>query len=386
MIYIVIVIVMAVLAFFSRRQSTNAGKSGGHDKLTVLCIDPLIDQSTIALHFSPDHWKVITEHQQHQHRNTNKHRNNNASLAKTSVDFVFGLATSAKHHDHIVARLKNRLDASQMTDKALLHKHLEGIIDPTSGRPLIAPTILLDADTKMPDAAVWIIRANWGWKGLAADVVTDDAELRAAYSRQSSPSTDARKSPATTRVIASEYIINPLLWNKRKFHVRFHAIVYKISADQPARAAILTGNTIMPAAEPYIPGDWQNKKIHDTHHGSSADTGEFSADDPLHTAGRSVIAQAIRHLLPTIALYPESGAAYELIGADVMYYADGSAVLLELNKRPGLDADDVRQGIVREYITGILGTIGIAVFGTDAFCDLPNNTSLMMVENISSNH
>jgi hypothetical protein len=71
-------------------------------------------------------------------------------------------------------------------------------------------------------------------------------------------------------VIISEYIANPILFGGKKFHFRMHWIVAVYQRDKPQYKSWLHRLGFVYTAEAkYVQHDWRNKKIHDSHYGST---------------------------------------------------------------------------------------------------------------------
>jgi hypothetical protein len=279
------------------------------------------------------------------------------------VDAVIasGMGLSDRRLFNIHAMLKCRLDSKELTDKVKFHTHM-AIIAPD----LIARTIAVDADTILPDG-VWMIRANWGWGGKAAAVATTTEELRALYTRFVADN----PLKVETRVIASEYIVDPMLYNGYKFHLRIYLLIV-MCADGSRYLSMLRNGLIIPAHQKYIRGDWENAEIHDTHGRDNRGLGRFPRDLPdgeaLLGAVTAALKRAIVPLLPRVNLYSEAKNGYEMLGADVMFESDGTLRIIEINDTPGLtwlaahpEGDAAREEILDFLFGGAFGR----VFGSD---------------------
>lgn len=64
--------------------------------------------------------------------------------------------------------------------------------------------------------------------------------------------------------VLQEYIINPLLFQGKKFHLRCYLIYHYISENN-YEAYLYDNCKVITAEQNYIKGDYKNKKIHDTH-------------------------------------------------------------------------------------------------------------------------
>jgi hypothetical protein len=261
--------------------------------------------------------------------------------------------------------MKSRLQSLEITDKVALHLHMQGSQD-------IAESFEVGPDSTIEDGSVWIVRANWGWKGRASAVVTNTEELQAAYTKYSVLPSNWRK-PTKPRVLASKYITDPLLWegadgNKYKFHVRVNIIVVVTKARR--YAVMLPTVEAIPAGKPYVSASWADADIHDTHddrnkslYGLLTRQGlqiighdKDAPTSPLYDDLVAMVRRVIVPLLPMLSLYDEAEASYDVFGIDAMCRRDGTWKLIEINSTPGLVTrqDDPLKYINDEITQGIL--------------------------------
>jgi hypothetical protein len=253
------------------------------------------------------------------------------------VDFVLCLSGGSHLLYGTRARLKSRTDSLEITDKVNLHAHMAKLCPHA-----IARTVEIDPDTTLPDGAVWMVRANWGWKGRASSVATTTEELQRLRAKFSVLPPDWRK-PTLPRVIGSEYIRDPLLWKGFKFHVRVHVVAVVFGGTREPYAVMLPTIEMIAAGKPFVNADYGDEDIHDTHDARNILTGVLHKDIPegaqLIENTVALFKEAIPPLLPLLKLYPESENAYDIFGVDVMYREDLSPVILEINSTPGMIDD-----------------------------------------------
>jgi len=205
---------------------------------------------------------------------------------------------------------------------------------------------------------VWMVRANWGWKGRASEVATSTAELQAIRDKFSVLPADWKK-PTSPRVIGSEYIQNPLLWKGYKFHVRVHIIV---TVTKEKRYAVMAPSVEMiPAGKPFVNGEYADQDIHDTHDDRNIMSGFIPGDiengQMLYDGVVKILKESIPELLPLLELYPEAENSYDVFGVDIMFLSDGTPIILEINSTPGLlPLDDPRKFINDEITNAIFAT------------------------------
>jgi Tubulin-tyrosine ligase family len=295
-----------------------------------------------------------------------------------SADWVFSVGIGSRASEKIRARLRSRLDSTEISDKVRFHEHARKLTP-----HLIAETaeIIRGADGKivpvtgqsLPNGP-WMVRANWGWHGLASGVAINLEELGEWFDKLSiAPENSVSRSKVPPRVIASKYILKPMLHNGFKFHVRVHVIVVVLESR---RYAVMPDRLeLILAGKPYVAKNWTDADIHDTHDARNAEV-VMLAKLPNSPTLRSNIAGAMRELfgqsatsmLPLLQIYPESKCVCELFGVDIMIREDQSIVVLEVNSRPGIDGDASHMLELRDelYFT-FMKTAGVDVFGKGAF-------------------
>jgi Tubulin-tyrosine ligase family len=225
-------------------------------------------------------------------------------------------------------------------------------------------------------------------------VINDPSQFSDVYTRVTNVSAYIKATPGVikhlqnkVKVIASEYIIDPMLYLGYKFHVRIMCIAF-IGEDNELSVWVKNTGMVVPAAAVYSAGNFDSAEIHDTHLTSNTplagiypdvltaantDVGTLTAanTDGYALSGIGNIAvrpSAVNDLIkklftvmrPWINKYPEAENAYDLYGIDIMFKADGSARLIEVNNLPG-------------YPGGLLGSrtsFDSAAFDRDIFSSI----------------
>ena len=136
--------------------------------------------------------------------------------------------------------------------------------------------------------------------------------------------------------IISEYIINPLLFKNKKFHLRVLFMIKYINNE--ITFSIFKNITILQAKLPFINNDYLNKDIHDTHLKSTDDDyffyNEFKNNKNYNNIIKqikTVIKECINMAKLKIKPYPESKNAFQTYMCDFMITADYNIKLLEIN-------------------------------------------------------
>jgi hypothetical protein len=140
------------------------------------------------------------------------------------------------------------------------------------------------------------------------------------------------------RVIVSEYIARPLLFEGRKFHLR----LYGINLSTRGGFWIARGHgKILTAAKPFALANFADKGIHDTHLSSTPRDLIYPEDFPRPELIPDIDKQldkmeAALAGLTTPQPYGQATRSFSVYGLDVMIDEDGRAILIEVNDRAGM--------------------------------------------------
>lgn len=152
-------------------------------------------------------------------------------------------------------------------------------------------------------------------------------------------------------VIASDYIMSPMLFEGRKFHLRTYLIAAKINGIY--KTYFFDFYELFTAAKPYKAGDFDNGDIHDTHFKSTPR--DIMCPDDLNSEQRLVFSDKVypamkecmryvsRILEEGCKPYPESENAFEVFGCDFMVTSDAKPILLEVNEKIGFTMHKVEK-------------------------------------------
>ena len=149
-------------------------------------------------------------------------------------------------------------------------------------------------------------------------------------------------------VIASEYIINPLLYKGHKFHLRMYYLISYI--DNIFNSFLLDIGDLLTADKPYNIIKPFTKEVHDTHQTSSDDDYFFPKDIENETnINKNDIANImlqIRKILKYVSkiiedkedkewVYPGNKNGFYVMGVDFMVDENKTVYLIEVNHKPG---------------------------------------------------
>ena len=183
---------------------------------------------------------------------------------------------------------------------------------------------------------IFIVRpaGNGAHSGIDVHIVTTEKDLEIA-----SLATKKYKD-----VLITEYIHNPLLYNRKKFHLRIYFIMAIINGHFMTK--ILDFYEILTAKIPYKNSDFKNKEIHDTHASSTERDFIFPhdiTDSNLYNDFVNIYIPKIKECFlliskfchNKISKYDQSEHAFEIFGCDIIIKDTHEIALLEINDRLG---------------------------------------------------
>jgi hypothetical protein len=271
----------------------------------------------------------------------------------------------------VICNLKNLLPREKecVTNKSNLYFNLKAI-DPALTAQYLAPTSSLRSLDAVPSGQVLIIKPvgpNAGG-GAGIEIVTTSAELRRARERLLKNYPDG---------LVSQYILDPLLLDGKKLHLRMYFLVRgpiicdrcqstdpecPVCQGRPGEGPqfeLFERGKILTASQPYQNRNFKDPTIHDTHVKSTAANYYFPDDlirchgldgvpvEDAATLGQDLLTQMHKILGVAAGVmvsqiktwhYPESNFGYEIFGCDFMVRSSGShrsVVLLEINDKVG---------------------------------------------------
>jgi hypothetical protein len=154
--------------------------------------------------------------------------------------------------------------------------------------------------------------------------------------------------------LASEYIRNPMLIKKKKFHLRMYWMVCP-DRNGVYQSHLYNIGKIVTAQDDFRLDDFQNPNIHDTHFKSTPVNRYFPYDlasenwiqkteiDDYYSQMATVLDCAFQILKPEIKSYPESKYGFEVFGCDFMITTDNVVKLLEINARHDYGVHDMEK-------------------------------------------
>ncbi len=157
--------------------------------------------------------------------------------------------------------------------------------------------------------------------------------------------------------VLQEYIINPLLYNDRKFHMRGYFVYYK-PFNKSKEGYILDNMTLFTAKDPYKTADVSNKDIHDTHYKNTMIGVSFKDNitDMIGPEKSKYVMDQIIHIFYNVLkiinakCFPESKHCFQIFGCDLIITDDFTVKLIETNYMPGSPRIEVLQQIMTNIV------------------------------------
>jgi hypothetical protein len=160
--------------------------------------------------------------------------------------------------------------------------------------------------------------------------------------------------------ILNKYMINPLLFKEKKFHIRIYFINY-INSKNIKKSYMARYGKIITAKKKYVPSDFGNKDIHDSHL-KSTDTDYVFPNDLEKEYGPRMtnnyfkqINEILKYIsdisVSDLTNYEESQNGYAINGCDFMITSDNTVKLLEINRKTGFNFKTAK---IRSFLSDYL--------------------------------
>ena len=228
-----------------------------------------------------------------------------------------------------------------VTNKGLLFKNISKL-EPNIAKKHLADTFVINNYSKYDFAndKYYILRPVESFAGKDILYVSSRMELNNAIKFYNTNKNN-KGIVYGSNVIASHYIINPLLFRGYKFHLRMYLIISYI--DKIFNSFFLEEGDILTADKPYNTDKPFLKAVHDTHQTSSNDDYFFPKDLP-NVNSDSFIKQ-MREIMKCVSriikedsnnyLYENQENGFYVSGIDFMIDDTGKVILIEVNEKPG---------------------------------------------------
>lgn len=261
---------------------------------------------------------------------------------------IDGMASYNKNYFTVNSLLKNMLgDNNQITYKDRLHSSLLKV---RGAKKYMLENYNIDLHgdktrfKPLFNGKVWIIKPINSFAGVGNKLIRTFNEFK-YYFKQVHKIKLPRKEK--DKFVIQEYITNPMLFQGKKFHLRYHMLCYDNSFMSQNTFQVIT------AKENFRLSDFNNRDIHDSHYDGSLKNVYFPESFKLSKKKIKLIKDQIDDLsrklvkIVNFDCYPESKYCYQIFGVDIMILDDFSVKLLEVNNKLGY-----KTGMDRDYNNG----------------------------------
>ena len=283
-----------------------------------------------------------------------------------SVDFLF-VKEGEKSGEawNFRAKLKNGLKSEEMNKIAAKDNLYKNLIKTVGEKEYLLETYYYNKGedlkfmkNKFSKDNVWIIKPVGNFsKGEGIKVVKDFENLKNYFQKFNI------KSEFRTRFVIQEYILNPLTFKQKKFHIRTYMIMFD------NETFIYKSGYIFTSRLKYRKGDFENSDIHDSHGESTDSLYLYPEDMPRlsKTQKESVFKQMCnigKDIGKTVkrSCYVETRKCYQIIGMDLMITENLEVKLLEMARRYGVLKNGEVPETLGEMIQGSFITVLDTIF------------------------
>lgn len=237
--------------------------------------------------------------------------------------------------------LKNQIgdDKHLITDKSLTPSLLPKKYSPMTLNINLKRFRAMDYFKYFKDDKIWILKPSRGREGIGIKILTNFADFE-DYLKGDYKQIDFKKIKRLHSWVLQEYIVDPLLYKGRKFHLRAYFMVMKGQIYVFDKYIIATAN------KEYEKKNFDNIDIHDSHYNEQSlrnlifpDDFEDKEENIKNIQGQvMLIFKNIKKNLPELRCYKEDKNCYEVMAADIMVTSNYHVKLLELNHGMGYPA------------------------------------------------
>lgn len=180
----------------------------------------------------------------------------------------------------------------------------------------------------------WILKPSKGREGIGIRIVENFDEMK-EYLSETIKKINFRKVKETNKWVIQEYINQPLLFMKRKFHLR----IYFLIVDK--KIYYFNKYLIATAAKEYKDENYQNKNIHDSHYNEKSIRNKIFPEDfnndkiNIEDSINDIFKNIKKNIKLPMKCYPEDKHCYEIFAADVMITKNNEVKVLEFNHSVG---------------------------------------------------
>ena len=222
--------------------------------------------------------------------------------------------------------------------------------------------------TKLPYDGVFIVKPVLGYQGKCIKIITNNDEftqykkyIKSIIDNTHLISLDDKINYKflSGPLVLNEYLINPLLYKGKKFHLRVYLMFYLYPYLNESGYSVFKLSKILTAKLKYKNDDYQNKDIHDTHIGSTDKDIYFPIDFNISENKINKIKHEINKICGilyniyknTLKVDIKTQNSFEIFGVDIMILDDLSVKLIEMNNRIGYHIINPKSTSANKFIT-----------------------------------
>jgi hypothetical protein len=258
------------------------------------------------------------------------------------VDFIF-LETDFnydKGYQFVESKLRNKVDYQMEFSKDKL-KNIKGIEKYLLESYVISFKENKDRYKKLFDNKIWILKPIGTYGGAQGMQIIKEYKELEDYTVNVVSYSDGWKGQNIKeenikKFVLQEYILDPLLYRKRKFNLRIQLFIFENTGFYFPETLVFT------AKDDYKKSEFQNKDIHFTQRKGSL-IGIFLPNNfKIDKGKKEFILNQIEDLLKKIVksssfkCYKENKMCYHWFGIDAMITKDFEIKLLEINSQVGV--------------------------------------------------
>lgn len=299
---------------------------------------------------------IMIQMQKYIKKILNERGNWKEQFQNKKLDFLFVQERFSSPESYTIhSNLKNSLTSEEVSNIGFKDKLYRNIIEKYKNKPYLNKTyyhnIKTDSVARLQKhfekQIPWIIKPVFSNSGIGIDIVNNYKELQEYFNT----------TKRGNRYVIQEYITNPMLFKRKKFHIRFYFMFHNQSIF------LYTKNPVAFSELNYKKSDFHNKDIHDTHFRGRWDT-FFPKDfkmltklqkDNIMTDVKKIVID-ISGIVKTTC-YKETKNCYQIFAMDVMITKELQIKLLEcainftkLTKSRKDVRDDIKELIQSSFI------------------------------------
>ena len=213
------------------------------------------------------------------------------------------------------------------------------------------------------DNYMWILKGDQSYGGSGNFIVSNYSDFRRIVNQYK------------FGFLLSKYLTKPLLFHRKKFHLRLYVINF-IDNNNQIRVFFSKYGFMYTAKQEYINSNYDNKDIHDSHF-KSTDTDYLFPNTFIDEYGmvnyrkvNSQIIEIIRYIseiqIGKIKKFEKIPFSYNILGYDFIISEDYQVKLLEINTKTGLytKTPEIREFFSKYLLTNIYNNVISQAFNT----------------------